>query len=92
MKIGFEINKVINTYSQNSKAAKVSTKPHDFKDKIDISVEGREISKYIEIANNTEVKNKRVDEIKTLIEQNKYEVDSKKLAESILKYIKESDF
>lgn len=92
MKIGFEINKVINTYNQNSKASRVSNKPQTFKDKIDISFEGREISKYIEIANNTEIKNKRVDEIKSLIEQNKYEVDSKKLAESILKHIKESDF
>lgn len=92
MKIGFEVNKVINAYNQSSKAAKVNTKPHDFKDKIDISLEGREISKYIEIANNTEIKNKRVDEIKSLIDQNKYEVDTKILAESILKYIKESDF
>lgn len=91
MKIGFEINKVINTYNQNSKAAKVINKAHNFKDKIDISAEGREISRYIEIANNTELKNKRVDEIKSLIEQNKYTVDSKKLAESILEYIKESD-
>lgn len=91
MKIGFEINKVINTYNQNAKAAKVNNRVRDFKDKIDISAEGREISKYIEIANNTELKNKRVDEIKSLIEQNKYEVDSKKLADSILKYIKESD-
>lgn len=91
MKIGFEINKVINTYNQNSKVAKINNKVHDFKDKIDISEEGREISKYIEIANNTELKNKRVDEIKSLIDQNKYKVDSKKLAESIIEYIKESD-
>jgi anti-sigma28 factor (negative regulator of flagellin synthesis) len=91
MKIGFEINKVINTYNQNSKATKINSKAHNFKDKIDISEEGREISKYVEIANNTELKNKRVDEIKSLIDQNKYEVDTKKLAESILKYIKESD-
>ena len=91
MKIGFEINKVINTYNQNSKAAKVNTKPKSFSDKIDISFEGREISKYIEIANSSEIKNDRIEEIKLLIEQNKYEVDSKKLAESILKYIKESD-
>lgn len=91
MKVGFEINKVINTYNQNSKTARVNNKKHDFKDKIDISEEGREISRYIEIANNTELKNKRVDEIKSLIDQNKYTVDSKKLAESILEYIKESD-
>ncbi len=91
MKIGFEINKVINTYNQNSKTAKVNAKTRDFKDKIDISPEGREISKYVEIANNTELKNKRVDEIKSLMDQNKYVVDTKKLAESILKYIKDSD-
>lgn len=91
MKIGFEVNKVINAYNQNSKISKVSNKPQNSKDKIDISFEGREISKYVEIANNTELKNKRVDEIKALINQNKYEVDSKKLAESILKYIKDSD-
>lgn len=91
MKIGFEVNKVINIYNQNSKTARVSSKTRDLKDKIDISVEVREISKYVEIANNTELKNKRVDEIKSLIDQNKYEVDSKKLAESILKYIKDSD-
>lgn len=91
MKVGFEINKVISTYNQNSKTARVNNKKHDFKDKIDISEEGREISRYIEIANNTELKNKRVDEIKSLIDQNKYTVDSKKLAESILEYIKESD-
>lgn len=91
MKIGFEINKVVNAYNQNSKTAKIGSKPQNFKDKIDISFEGREISKYIEIANSTEIKSKRVEEIKSLIEQNKYEVDSRKLAESILKYIKESD-
>lgn len=91
MKIGFEINKVINTYNQNSKTVKINSKANSCKDKIDISEEGREISRYVEIANNTELKNKRVDEIKSLINQNKYEVDTKQLAESIIKYIKESD-
>lgn len=91
MKIGFEINKVINIYNQNSKNTKVNSKTHNFKDEIQISKEGREISKYIEIANNTELKSTRADEIKALIEQNKYNVDTKKLAESILKHIKDSD-
>lgn len=91
MKIGINVNKVINTYNQSSKVNKTNVKKNDNRDKIDISNESREISKYIEAANNTEIKNQRIDEIQRLIKQNKYEVDTEKLTRSILNSIKDSD-
>jgi flagellar biosynthesis anti-sigma factor FlgM len=91
MKIGLNTNKVINTYNQGSKVTQLNANKHVQGDKIDISKEGREIQKYIEGADNTELKNSRVEEIKALINQNKYKVDSEKLAQSILNHIKESD-
>lgn len=91
MKIGFEISRAINTYAQNTKSAKTSIKKQEFKDKIDISTAGKELSRFIELANSTEIKNNRVDEIKNLLDQNKYTVDTEKLSQSILNYMKESD-
>jgi flagellar biosynthesis anti-sigma factor FlgM len=91
MKINMNVNRVINIYNNNNKNTQIKSNRQDAKDKIEISVTGKEISKYIEQANTTEIQNKRVDEIKELIQQNKYKVDSQKLAEDILKSIKERD-
>jgi anti-sigma28 factor (negative regulator of flagellin synthesis) len=91
MKIGFEISRAVNTYTQNSKNIKTNIKKQEFKDKIDISTAGKELSRFVELANNTEIKNSRVDEIKNLLDHNKYTVDTEKLSQSILNYMKESD-
>jgi flagellar biosynthesis anti-sigma factor FlgM len=91
MKIGFNVNKAINAYNQGTKVNTASVKKNENRDKIDISNEGREFLKYIDAANSTEINNKRVEEIQALLKQNKYEVDSEKLARSILNTIKDSD-
>lgn len=91
MKIGFNVSRAVNAYTQNSKIDKANKKTKEKSDRIDISKESIELRKYIESAENTEIKNKRVEEVKTLIEQNKYSVDSSELTKGILKYMKESD-
>lgn len=91
MKVGFNVNRVINSYKQNTNVNQVNKVKKDKGDKIDISNESIEIRKYIESAENIEIKNQRADEIKALIAQNKYKVDTDKLAKSILKHMKESD-
>lgn len=90
MKVGFNVNRVVNAYTQNSRTDRINGKIKDKSDRIDISRESIEIRKYIENADDIEIKNKRVEEVKSLIEQNKYSVDSSELAKSILKYMKES--
>lgn len=91
MKVGFNVNRVVNAYTQNSRTDRINGKVKDKSDRIDISRESIEIRKYIESADDIEIKNKRVEEVKSLIEQNKYSVNSSELAKSILKYMKESD-
>lgn len=91
MKVGFNVSRVVNAYTQNSRVDRINERSKEKSDRIDISKESIEIKKYIDSADNVEVKNKRVDEVKKLVEQNKYSVDSGELAKSILKYMKESD-
>lgn len=91
MKIQFNVNKVISAYGQNSKKEKINNKNNLIKDRIDISDEGREIAKYIDSAKDIDIKNKRVDDIKMLIKQNSYYVNSEELSKSILKQMKDSD-
>lgn len=91
MKVGFNVSRVVNAYTQNSRADKINERAKEKSDRIDISKESIEIKKYVDSADDFEVRNKRVDEVKKLVEQNKYSVDSGELAKSILKYMKESD-
>lgn len=91
MKVGFNVNRVINSYKQNTNVNQLNKIKKDKSDKIDISNESIEIRKYIESAESTEIKNQRVDEIKALIAQNKYKVDTDELAKSIFRHMKESD-
>ena len=91
MKIGIDVNRVTNAYSSNYKSDKTKDSRKAAGDKVDISNVGRELSKYVELAKNSELSNKKVDEIKNLISNNQYSVDSSALAQNILEYIKGSD-
>lgn len=89
MKIEFNVNKALDIYKSNTKADLSKTKVSQ-KDTIEISSKGKELSDYVKIAKDTELKNDKVDKIKKLIKEKNYKVDSYKLADSIMKYIKES--
>lgn len=91
MKIGMNVNKVISVYSNSAKTENEKRNHCPKGDRIELSTAGKEISKYVEMAKNTEIRNSRVAEIKELINQGKYKVDSEKLAQSILDHIKESE-
>lgn len=91
MKIDMNINRVISIYSKNLNISKKSENKTSLNDCIEISKEGRELQKYIDIVKNTEIKNGRVDEIKRLIDDGKYNVNAEELAKSIMESIKESD-
>ena len=91
MKIGMNVNKIINVYNNSTKNCSQGTKAVQKGDRIEISTTSKEISKYIEMSKNTEIKNQRVDEIKELLKEGKYKVDSDKLAKSILEHIKGSE-
>lgn len=91
MKVDMNINRVLNAYCRNSKENNFKKNVLNKKDSIEISNEGREIQKYIELTINTELQNDRVNEIKKLIDEKNYYIDSKKLAKSLIEFIKESD-
>jgi negative regulator of flagellin synthesis FlgM len=90
MKIS-DAGRILNIYKQNTNINKNNNAKKSVGDRIEISKEVREIAKYIEVAKNTEIKNKRVDEIKEQISKGIYKVDSEKLAKSILNSMKERD-
>lgn len=91
MKINMNVNSIINIYNKNSKTDIVKKNKQNTNDSVEISKEGREISKYVELVKNTEIKTEKVDEIKKLISENRYKVDTQKLVKSILEHMKESD-
>lgn len=91
MKINVNPNKVISVYNNCTKVENQRKNICPKGDRIEISNTGKEISKYVDMAKNTETRNARVEEIKELISQGKYRVDSEKLAKSIIEHIKESD-
>lgn len=91
MKVSSDINRVMNVYNQNVKSTKQVEAKKSKSDTINISVTGREISKYVELASKSEIKSPNFDEIKKLVDQNKYQVDSEKLAKAIADAIKEGD-
>ncbi|QCX32377.1 flagellar biosynthesis anti-sigma factor FlgM [Caloramator sp. E03] len=91
MKIDMNINRVINIYSKNLNISKTNENKISLNDCIEISKEGRELQKYIDLAKNTEIKNGRVDEIKRLIDEGNYNFNAEELAKSIMEYIKECD-
>lgn len=90
MKIEMNVNKAVDIYKNNTKIdlnkSRVSKK-----DTIEISSKGKELSEYVKIAKDTELKNDKVDRIKKLAAEKNYKVDSYKLADSMIQYIKESD-
>ncbi|EYE88775.1 flagellin synthesis regulator FlgM [Fervidicella metallireducens AeB] len=91
MKIGLNVNKVINVYKQNTKVqTKENIKTNRY-DRVELSVTGKEISKYVEMAKSSAIDDKRVEEIKKAIKNNTYEISTEKLAKGILNTMKESD-
>lgn len=90
MKIS-NVGRVINIYQQGSKVNKAETEKKALGDRIEISNTGREIAKYVEIAKNTDISTSRADEIKKLIKEGTYKVDSDKIARSLIEAAKESD-
>lgn len=91
MKIGINVNKVMNVYNQGSKIDKNSNTKQKSSDTIELSQTGKDFAKYIEIAKNSDMENSKVDEIKKLIEKGDYKVDSSKLAKSLVDFMKERD-
>lgn len=91
MKIGFNISRINNTYSQNSRTEYKKNSGHPGIDRIEISREGLEISKYVSIARDVEIKNDKVHEIKNKMDRSEYQVDHRELSRSIIDYLKERD-
>lgn len=91
MKIGLNVNKVINVYKQNTKIQNKENLKINKYDRVELSVTGKEISKYIEMAKCSSIDDKRVEEIKKAIRNNTYEINTEKLAKSILNTMKDSD-
>jgi flagellar biosynthesis anti-sigma factor FlgM len=91
MKIGLNVNRVLSIYNNNSKTDSIKNVKKPENDQINISSAGRELSKFVELAKNTELTDTKVDEIKKLISDKKYEVNSEALAKSILEHIKGSE-
>lgn len=91
MKVGLNINKVINTYNQNLKIEKTNEVRKKIDDRIEISKEGKELAKYIDIAKNTEVDNPKVDQIRELINKGEYNIDNNELAKSMIESNKGRD-
>ncbi|WP_133629065.1 flagellar biosynthesis anti-sigma factor FlgM [Fonticella tunisiensis] len=87
-----DVNRIISIYNKNLRPDNSKEVKKNINDKVEISKTGKEIARYIDVAKNTDIKSNRAGEIKELIKQNKYNIDSEKLAESILKHIKERDF
>ncbi|MDO6355377.1 flagellar biosynthesis anti-sigma factor FlgM [Caloramator sp. CAR-1] len=90
MRISLDVNNVINIYNKNAKAV-AKESPSRKSDTIEISKEGKEIAKFLEIAKNIEIETKDVERIKTLIKEGKYQINDEDLARSILNFMKESD-
>jgi negative regulator of flagellin synthesis FlgM len=89
MKISINTDRVMRAYNQNVTEVKHSSNSNSKSDKVELSTQSKEISKYIEKAKNSEIKNERVDEVKKLLEKGNYNVDSETLAKSIMEYLKE---
>lgn len=89
MKISINTDRVMRAYNQNITEVKHSSNSNSKRDKIELSTQSKEISKYIEKARDSEIKNERVDEVKKLLEKGNYNVDSETLAKSIMEYLKE---
>lgn len=90
MKIS-NVGRVINIYQQGSKVNKTDNEKKVQGDRIEISNAGREISKYVEIVKNTDISTSRADEIKKLIKEGRYQIDSEKIAKSLLEAAKDCD-
>lgn len=90
VKISSDINRILNVYNSTAKSEKINSSKQSAKDQVAISSAGRELSKYVELAKNSELTNNKVDQIKKLISNNQYKVDSGILAKNILEFIKDS--
>lgn len=91
MKVNNNISRVLNIYSKNVSTKNEQINKTNKKDTVEISSKGRELQKYIELSKNTEIINGKIDEIKKLIDEGRYYVDTEKITDSIIKYIEESD-
>lgn len=91
MKINFNSNNVINIYKNNVAKIKNENIKNNKSDSVEISNMSREISKYLDAAKTCDICNEKLDKIRELIKNNKYEIDTNKIAKSILNEIKESD-
>jgi flagellar biosynthesis anti-sigma factor FlgM len=90
VRIRLDVNNVINIYNKNAKSV-AKENPSRKSDIIEISKEGKEIAKFLEIAKNIEIETKDVERIKNLIKEGKYQINDEDLARSILNFMKESD-
>ena len=88
MKVSMNVNKVIGLYSSQESKIKDSKAVTKGKDRIEISNQGKSFAKYIDDSKDFDIKNNRVDEVKKLMDEKKYSVDSSKLADAMLKYAK----
>lgn len=88
MKINFTTNNVINIYKNNRTVQNSNTTKSYKADTIEISNVSKEIAKYLSVAKDYEIINEKVDRIKDQIKNSKYDVDTDKIAKSILKELK----
>ncbi|WDC83918.1 flagellar biosynthesis anti-sigma factor FlgM [Caloramator sp. mosi_1] len=91
MKINFSTNNVINIYKKNTVNSEGNKKKLNKSDSIEISDVSKEISKYFNMAKEYDIINEKIDKIKAQIKNNKYEIDTEKIAKSILSELKGSE-
>lgn len=85
MKIYNNVKNVIGLYINNTPTEKTSDRRNSAnQDEVRISQTVKDISRYIDIALNTEITNEKVDEIMHKVVNKEYKVDSRELARAIL--------
>jgi anti-sigma28 factor (negative regulator of flagellin synthesis) len=84
MKIGINTNNVAAIHNNNLKKISKAQGPNKAKDTVELSGVGKELSKYIEMAKGVEIKDSRVEEIRIVLQNKTYSVDSIRLARAII--------
>lgn len=88
MKINFTTSNIINIYKNNRTIQNNNTVKANRADSIEISNVSKEIAKYLSVAKDYDVVNEKVDRIKEQIKNSKYDIDTDKIAKSLLKELK----
>lgn len=84
MKVGLNVNKVVNTYNNSKKPGNIASEKKTSGDKIEISRVGKDFSKYLDAASKVDIKSSNYDEVSKKYKAGDYKVDSTALAKSIV--------